>query len=151
LEGLQTCTYHSTDLERQIAKENLELQRDAARAAAGMRKSFRSTAVFLENSEDCGEFAKAVLTSADFAEYIAEGLRTRTIPPTILLRLMDYADGWGKPTEKVEHTGDGAVVTEVRRVVVHNNQEDLKTDPTVEMQDEGLDTPLVPFPPQRMH
>jgi len=69
---------------------------------------------------DAREFAKAVLESREFREYIVEGLRSRDLSPTVIIRLMDYAEGWGKPPERVEHTGkDGQpIVTEVRRVVI---------------------------------
>ena len=63
-------------------------------------------------------FSEAVLRSEEFRLYIVEGLTERNLPPAVLCRLMDH--GWGKPPERVEHTGrDGApIVTEVRRVVV---------------------------------
>jgi hypothetical protein len=86
------------------------------------------------------EFAKAVLGSYEFREYIREGLIKRNLPPTILLRLMDYAEGWGKPTEKVEHTGQEPV-TEIRRVIVH---------PTTE-EEEQLVERVVENLPETMH
>jgi hypothetical protein len=64
-------------------------------------------------------FADAVLRSEEFRLYIVEGLIERSIPQAVLLRLMDYASGWGKPVERLEHTGKFETVTEVRRVVVH--------------------------------
>jgi hypothetical protein len=41
------------------------------------------------------------------------------LPSAVITRLMDHA--WGKPVERVEHTGKGGepIVTEVRRVIVH--------------------------------
>jgi hypothetical protein len=76
--------------------------------------------LFLLEIADAQEFARAVLESRDFREYIFYGVRKRDIPSTVVLRLMDYA--WGKPTEHVEHTGkDGKPiesVTVVRRVLV---------------------------------
>lgn len=77
--------------------------------------------LFLLEITDAQEFAKAVLESRDFREYVFYGIRKRDIPPTVLLRLMDY--GWGKPAERVEHTGkDGEPiqVTEVRRVIIRS-------------------------------
>jgi hypothetical protein len=67
------------------------------------------------------EFAEAVLDSLEFRKYICEGVRFGTIPSAILVRLIDH--GWGKPPDRIEHTGkDGkpieTTVTEVRRVVV---------------------------------
>lgn len=74
---------------------------------------------FLVDIADCREFAKAVLESRDFRQYIVDGLKRHTIPATLVLRLMDYAEGWGKPVEKVEHSGKIESVSEVRRVVIH--------------------------------
>lgn len=64
-------------------------------------------------------FSEAVLSSEEFRLYIVEGLQERNLPPAVLCRLMDH--GWGKPPERVEHTGkDGSpiAITEVRRVIV---------------------------------
>ena len=78
---------------------------------------------FLDTTTDnlsAKEFAALVVHSHEFKRYIVNGLTIGDIPPAILCRLMDYA--WGKPTERVEHTGkDGApieTITEVRRVLV---------------------------------
>lgn len=57
---------------------------------------------FLVEVKDAKAFAKAVLESKDFREYIIYGLRNRDISPTVIIRLMDYAEGWGKPVEQVE-------------------------------------------------
>ena len=51
---------------------------------------------------DSKEFAKAILDTREFREYIIDGLRRRDLPSSVMLRLMDYAEGWGKPVEKVE-------------------------------------------------
>lgn len=65
-------------------------------------------------------FADAVLRSEEFRLYIVEGLTEKTLPPAVLCRLIDH--GWGKPPDRVEHTGkDGQpieTITEVRRVIV---------------------------------
>lgn len=65
-------------------------------------------------------FAKAVLDSQEFKQYIVDGIMKRDLPPAVLCRLIDH--GWGKPPDRVEHTGtDGKpieMITEVRRVVV---------------------------------
>ena len=65
-------------------------------------------------------FSEAVLNSEEFRFYIIEGLTEKTIPPAVLCRLIDH--GWGKPPDRVEHTGkDGLpieTITEVRRVIV---------------------------------
>lgn len=109
------------------------------------------------------EFAKAVLESQEFFSYVLSGLASRKIPAALLLRLMDYADGWGKPPERVEHTGkDGeAIVTEVRRVIVHTMPEEPKLSqqlpqissitPDVEIEDGDMDIPMIPVAPRKMH
>lgn len=107
------------------------------------------------------EFAKAVLESLEFRNYIVESLRKRTLSASIILRLMDYAEDWGRPPDRVEHTGkDGeALITEVRRVIVHPESSDAPKPPptivadqdTLEMHAEDLDVPMIPVPPRRMH
>ena len=148
LEGLTKCHFHATVEEVAEAKAAKELALAAAREAA--RNHLPSPAILadLENSDGAQEFSRAVLQSLDFCEYVLEGLRARTIPPAILLRFMDYAEGWGKPTEKIEHTGD-AVVTEVRRVVVRPREDGQ--DQTEELRAEDLDVPMIPTKPTRMH
>lgn len=79
----------------------------------------------LEDIADSKAFALAVLDSREFRQYVVSGLTLGNLPgfATILGKLMDY--GWGKPVDRVEHTGrDGQpieTVTEIRRVVVHVN------------------------------
>ena len=82
----------------------------------------------LEDISDAKTFARAVLDSPEFRQYIVSKLTIGDLPPAIICRLMDYA--WGKPAERVEHTGkDGAPIesiTEVRRVLIRaDHQEDL--------------------------
>ena len=74
-------------------------------------------------------FSQAVLRSEEFRIYVAEGLTRKNLPPAVMLRLMDH--GWGKPPERVEHTGkDGApIITEVRRVIVRAQLDDLEDSP----------------------
>lgn len=108
------------------------------------------------------EFAKSVLESFEFQQYVLKNLNNGRISASIILRLMDYADGWGKPPERVEHTGkDGeAIVTEVRRVIIHAETPERPTIPNrpessvvldMELTDEDLDTPLIPVAPRRSH
>jgi hypothetical protein len=70
---------------------------------------------------DAKAFARAVLESVDFRQYIINGLTLGSLPAAILIRVMDLA-GWQKPPERIEHTGkDGQpieTITEVRRVIV---------------------------------
>jgi hypothetical protein len=79
---------------------------------------------------DAPTFAKAVLDSREFRQYIVHGLTLGTIPPAILTRIMDLA-GWVKPAKTIEHRdGDGnlvGTVTEVRRVIVHPSKPDAST------------------------
>lgn len=119
LYGLLTCGFHSTKEEKETAFKNKAIGLTAAKED---REIFPTQLRILENSGNAKDLANAVLSSLDFAEYITEGLRTRTISPMIIIRLMDYAEGFGKPTERVEHSGD-TVVTEVRRVVVRTKEE----------------------------
>lgn len=74
----------------------------------------------LEDITDAKAFAEAVLSSREFRCYIVNAIILGILPSAITCRLMDYA--WGKPLERIEHTGkDGQpieVIAEVRRVVV---------------------------------
>lgn len=146
------CSFHSTQEEREAAFAAKEAALAAAREAAYNKKPSPVVEDFLASTDNAADFAKALLTSLEFCEYITEGLRTRTIPPTILLRLMDYADGWGKPADRVEHTGkNGEPISEIRRVIVHPREEIEVPSEQTEMHDEGLDVPMVPVQPKRMH
>jgi hypothetical protein len=125
LDGLDTCTFHSGKLDREAALQNKEQNRPREEQN---RREALTALEYMESSDNSQDFSKAVLTSLDFAEYIADGLRTKTLPASIVLRLMDYAEGWGKPSEKVEHSNpDGAVVTEIRRTIVRAKQEETET------------------------
>ncbi len=66
------------------------------------------------------EFCESVLTSKEYRQSIRDRIALGNLPPAIELRLYDYA--YGKPVDKVEHTGkDGnpiETITEVRRVIV---------------------------------
>lgn len=64
------------------------------------------------------DFALKVLESSDFRRYIVGGLMAGDLPPAVIIRLMDH--GWGKPPDRVEHTGKdgGAIITRVERVIV---------------------------------
>ena len=46
------------------------------------------------------EFARRVLDSVEFREYIVNGILARDIPPAIMCRVMDH--GWGQPVKRVE-------------------------------------------------
>jgi hypothetical protein len=125
LDGLDTCTFHSNKPDRDAVFQNKEQNRPREEQN---RREALTALEYMESSDNSQDFSKAVLTSLDFAEYIADGLRTKTLPASIVLRLMDYAEGWGKPSEKVEHSNpDGAVVTEIRRTIVRAKQEETET------------------------
>lgn len=103
-------------------------------ALAGRPEDDEDRAPSLADISDPKAFAEAVLGSREFRMYIVNGLRLGNLPgfTGLLARLMDHA--WGKPVERVEHTGkDGApIVTEVRRVIVRTaEQERPDQDETV--------------------
>lgn len=66
------------------------------------------------------EFAKRFLSSVEFRRYLVNSLTLGELPASIVLRMMDYADDWGKPPDVVKHQGDpnNPIVTEIRRVIV---------------------------------
>lgn len=65
------------------------------------------------------EFCRAVVDSPEFRRYVVTGILAHDIPPALVTRIVDHA--WGKPTERVEHSGvNGApIVTRVERVIVY--------------------------------
>jgi len=72
------------------------------------------------------EFCEAFLQTREFRQYLMNGLALGDISPAILGRIMDQV--WGKAPDRVELTGKngGAIetITEVRRVIVHAEDED---------------------------
>jgi hypothetical protein len=88
---------------------------------------FEAHKLCLEDITDSKAFALAVLDSREFRQYIVSGLTLGNLPgfASILGKLMDHA--WGKPPERVEHTGkDGKpieTITEVRRVIVRADRD----------------------------
>ncbi len=69
----------------------------------------------LEDITDAKAFAEAVLSSKEFRQYIVGALTLGELPPQIILRMMDYA--WGKPSERVEHTGPHGRPIETIKIV----------------------------------
>ena len=133
--GTRVCASHAGH--KQLAPDDLppvDLKPEECPFEDPTAQELESSA-FLVDITDCHEFAKAVLESRDFRQYIVDGLKRHTIPATLVLRLMDYADGWGKPVERVEHTGkDGQpieTVTEVRRVVVQTPNSFEEDEPVI--------------------
>jgi len=88
---------------------------------------------------DSKDFAKAVLDTREFREYIIDGLRGRDLPSSVVLRLMDYADGWGKPVEKVE-VKDTTPVTELTLDQIRERAA-FYTNVISALQDDDEDTP----------
>ena len=76
------------------------------------------------------DFCKGVLESREYRQSILQRIVLGTLPSAVELRMMDY--GWGKPPERIEHTGkDGKpieTITEVRRVVIRVNAEQQQED-----------------------
>ena len=96
-------------------------------------------------------FAKAVLESYEFRDYIIRNLVNGKLPGAIVIRLMDYADGWGKPVETVKHIGE-TIVTEVRRVIVHpDSSSSMEPSDSLEMDAGDFDVPMISAPPRRTH
>ena len=98
----------------------MESLADFLGVALGAPAEPTDTTPHLEDITDSKAFALAVLGSREFRAYIVNSLNLGDLPSAVLCRLMDY--GWGKPVDRVEHTGkDGQpieTVTEVRRVIV---------------------------------
>lgn len=91
----------------------------------------------LEDITDSKSFALAVLNSPEFRLYIVRSLALGELPAAVLCRLMDY--GWGKPPERVEHTGKNGqpiqTITEVRRVIIRGALETSELGELVESPD----------------
>ena len=89
----------------------------------------------LLNTSDPKDFCQKILESREFRQYIMNGITLGDLPPAVMCRVIDHA--WGKPAERVEHTGkDGApIITEVRRVIVRaeNQEEELAPAPRREV------------------
>lgn len=79
----------------------------------------------LLDTSDPKAFCQKVLETREFRQYIMNGITLGDLPPAVMCRVIDHA--WGKPPERVEHTGkDGdPIIREVRRVIVRvESQED---------------------------
>lgn len=98
--GASFCASHS-GYTGKLAPEQIAIE-DASVQVFGPQDLEETN--FLLEITDAKAFAKAVLESQDFREYVIYGLRRRDLPPTVLIRLMDIlsSDGWGKPVEKLE-------------------------------------------------
>lgn len=88
---------------------------------------FLGTASQLESSYvDCTDltvrdFCRGVLQSREYRQSVLDRITLGLLPPAVECKMYDYA--YGKPPDRVEHTGkDGRPIesiTEVRRVVIH--------------------------------
>ena len=86
------------------------------------------------------EFCEAVVNSREFRQYIMNGIRLGDIPPQIMGRIIDH--GWGKPPDRVEHTGkDGSpIVTEIRRVIINMTTDIVEEIPDVDVPNKSIIT-----------
>lgn len=77
------------------------------------------------------EICTTILRSQEFRTYLLHSLTLGTLPPAVLMRIMDVA-GWPKGVARIEHTGpDGKpieTVTQIRRIVVTANDVDDDDD-----------------------
>jgi hypothetical protein len=74
-------------------------------------------------------FSIEVLNSAQYRESLLRRILMDELPAAVECKLMDYA--WGKPVERVEHTGKngGPIVNRVERVIIDSvDPEVLTTD-----------------------
>lgn len=114
--------------------ETGQLEADQAEPPAGPQ---------LEDIADSRVFSLAVLDSREFRTYVVNALTLGTLPAAVLCRLMDYA--WGKPPERVEHTGrDGRpieTVTEVKRTIVRVRRDEI--DRLLEESDRKIEKPVM--------
>lgn len=76
--------------------------------------------LFAIESLTAKEFAQKIIASPEYRGHLMRMILLDEVPPAVDCMLWHYA--YGKPTERVEHTGkDGQpieTITEVRRVVV---------------------------------
>jgi hypothetical protein len=72
------------------------------------------------------DFCRGVLESREYRQSVLQRVTLGNLPPAVECRMYDYA--YGKPPDRVEHTGaDGKpmeMITEVRRVIVRVPIED---------------------------
>ena len=151
--GLDKCQFHASKEEK---KKSEEYRETVWRGNPDGKGEVDFDLEAPEIPKDAAGFAQAVLSSQEFEQYVMIGIVKRDIPPTVLLRLMDYAEKWGRPSDRIEHTGKNGdpMVSEIRRVIVHPQEETQEQTPTmesVELQGEELDVPLIPMQPRRMH
>jgi len=83
---------------------------------------------------DPKDFCQKIVASREFRQYVMSGIVLGDLPPAVVTRIIDHA--WGKPPERVEHTGkDGKpieTITEVRRVIVQQRAVENDEQPATE-------------------
>jgi hypothetical protein len=73
------------------------------------------------------DFCKGVLTSPEYRQSVLNRITLGTLPPAVEIRMYDYA--YGKPPDRVEHTGkDGKPLEIVRRIVRAHDTYDEDAD-----------------------
>lgn len=60
-------------------------------------------------------FCRALLESAQYREYLRDRILFKTLPPAIEVLIYHYA--FGKPVERVEHSGRDGKPIEITRIV----------------------------------
>lgn len=90
----------------------------------------------LVDVSDPKKFCEGIVASYEFRQYIISGFSLGTLPAAVVCRVLDHL--WGKPLERVEHTGKNGtpIVTEIRRVIVRahsgpNDEEEAEAVPAV--------------------
>jgi len=74
------------------------------------------------------DFCRGVLSSREYRQSVFDRVALGTLPPAVEIRMYDYA--YGKPVDRIEHTGEGGapIITEVRRVVVRAEDRQPETN-----------------------
>jgi len=74
------------------------------------------------------DFCRGVLESREYRQSVKDRVALGTLPPAVECKMYDYA--YGKPVDRIEHTGKdgGAIVTRVERVIVHAHDEMVDLD-----------------------
>jgi hypothetical protein len=65
--------------------------------------------------ESVESFARQILTSPEYRASLFRRIILGELPAAVELRLLDYA--WGKPTERIEHSGEVKLTKVVREIV----------------------------------
>ncbi len=78
------------------------------------------------------EFCRGILQSQEYRQSVLDRVTLGTLPAAVECKMYEYA--YGKPPDRVEHTGkDGQpieTITEVRRVIVRVNVDQQQDEPS---------------------